>query len=27
LLEAARTDNRLDRIRSLPEFQKLLAPK
>jgi len=27
LKEAARTDNRLDRLRSLPEFQKLLPPK
>jgi tetratricopeptide (TPR) repeat protein len=27
LKEAARTDNRLDRLRSLPEFQRLLPPK
>jgi len=27
LLDAARTDNRLDRLRPLPEFQKLVPPK
>ncbi len=27
LVTAARTDNRLDRLRNLPEFQKLIAPK
>ena len=27
LVDAARTDNRLDRLRSLPEFQKLIPPK
>jgi hypothetical protein len=27
LVEAARTDSRLDRLRPLPEFQKLVPPK
>ena len=27
LVDAARTDNRLDRLRALPEFQKLVPPK
>ncbi len=27
LQDVARTDNRLDRLRSLPEFQKLVPPK
>jgi hypothetical protein len=27
LVDAARTDDRLNRLRTLPEFQKLVPPK